>query len=283
MKNDNPLKGYFRQVKTYISLPSSKFEHQHLSAYSDFSNTRKEVGVRAMTGVDELALKNPDALLNGEAIVQVISSCIPEIKDPKKIYINDMNVALAAIKLASVGKHHVMTGTCPACKHQNNFELDLESLIQSTTLLEESYPVKIMDLQVFVKPYTFDGQLRAMALGFEESQTFKIVTGEADLPETQKIKALANAFKKLGSLKQDLIFDSVYKVRLPNGDEIVDGKHIVEFLKNAEFSHLKMLQDKIDEINKIGIDDTLDATCESCQHTWKLPVEVNPTNFFTDI
>ena len=64
----NPLSKYFRQPKIYLRLPSKgKF-------YSPGSLVMTESGelpVYAMTAKDELLIKTPDALLNGEATVEV--------------------------------------------------------------------------------------------------------------------------------------------------------------------------------------------------------------------
>ena len=43
-------------------------------------------------------LKNPDALLNGEAVASLIKSCVPDIKDPKKMFSADVDALLIAIK-----------------------------------------------------------------------------------------------------------------------------------------------------------------------------------------
>lgn len=73
----NPLKKYFRQPKVYVTLPS-KGEY-----WPDGTIEIPESGefpIYAMTAKDELAMKTPDALLNGQATVDVIQSCVPNIK-----------------------------------------------------------------------------------------------------------------------------------------------------------------------------------------------------------
>ena len=78
----NPLSKYFRQSKLYISLPS---QGKHYPAGAiDFPESG-EVEVYSMTAKDELLFKTPDALLNGQATVDVIQSCIPAIKDVQAI------------------------------------------------------------------------------------------------------------------------------------------------------------------------------------------------------
>ena len=60
----NPLKQYFRAIKMYLKIPSgTSYYSPDVITFTDGG----EVGVLPMTGNDELILKNPDALLNGEA------------------------------------------------------------------------------------------------------------------------------------------------------------------------------------------------------------------------
>ena len=72
--------GHFRSAKIYITLPSEG------KYYPDDCLDMPESGelpVMPMTAKDELALKTPDALLSGQATVDLIQSCIPNIKNAK--------------------------------------------------------------------------------------------------------------------------------------------------------------------------------------------------------
>lgn len=73
----NPLLGYMRQPKIYIRLPSNGLFWEEGSIDIPENN---EFPVYSMTAKDELTFKTPDALMNGQAIVDVIQSCMPNIK-----------------------------------------------------------------------------------------------------------------------------------------------------------------------------------------------------------
>jgi hypothetical protein len=92
----NPLKNFFRQYKLFIRLPSG--DQYYPDGTVDY-NASGEVGIMAMTGQDELILKNPDALLNGEALVQVISSCVPAVRNVRALLTNDIDALITAIGL----------------------------------------------------------------------------------------------------------------------------------------------------------------------------------------
>ena len=70
----NPLKKHLRQPKIYIKLPSQgKYWHPNAIDFPESG----ELPVYAMTARDEITFKTPDALLNGQATVDVIQSCMP--------------------------------------------------------------------------------------------------------------------------------------------------------------------------------------------------------------
>ena len=70
--NTSILKKYQRQPKLYIDLPSQG------KYYSEGSLTKhEEIEVYSMTASDEIIIKTPDALLNGEATARIIANCVP--------------------------------------------------------------------------------------------------------------------------------------------------------------------------------------------------------------
>ena len=66
--NKNPLAGHFRTPKLYTSLPSGG-DYYNLDI---IDTSLDEHAVYSMTAKDELIMKNPDALLNGDAVIQVM-------------------------------------------------------------------------------------------------------------------------------------------------------------------------------------------------------------------
>ena len=91
MLSNNPLKQYFRRPSIYLKLPSGGegYEPEVLS----MSETG-ELPIYPMTAIDEITVRTPDALYNGLAIVELIKSCMPDIKDPWAINSNDLDAIL---------------------------------------------------------------------------------------------------------------------------------------------------------------------------------------------
>ena len=97
-QNTNPLVDFYRNPKLYVTLPSGT------GHYSDDIIEMPEVGelpVYPMTSKDDILTKNPDALLNGDAVIKLVKSCVPAVKNPGELLAPDMEVLLIAIRQAS--------------------------------------------------------------------------------------------------------------------------------------------------------------------------------------
>lgn len=100
-QSTNPLASFFRQPKIYVSLPS---KGMFWTKESLEMTENGELPVYAMTAKDEIMLKTPDALISGQATVDVIQSCIPAIKDAWKMPSIDLDTILVAIRIATYGE-----------------------------------------------------------------------------------------------------------------------------------------------------------------------------------
>jgi hypothetical protein len=120
----NPLRAFFRQPAIYIRLPS---DGQFWPPGSIDMPVNRELPILPMTAIDEITYRTPDALFNGAAIVSVVQSCIPSIKNAWQMPNCDLNTILTAIRIASYGAMMAVDTTCEKCSTENNFELDLEA------------------------------------------------------------------------------------------------------------------------------------------------------------
>ena len=75
---------------------------------------------------DDLLTKNPDALLNGDAVIKLVKSCVPNVKNPGELLAPDMEAILIAIRQASSKEKYMeVNRNCPECDEPNTFNLDL--------------------------------------------------------------------------------------------------------------------------------------------------------------
>ena len=149
VKKANPLANYFRQPKLYLRLPShGKFYPEGALDTSEID----EYPVYAMTAKDELMFKTPDALMNGQATVEVIKSCVPAIKNPWQMPSLDLDAVLIAIRMATFGEQMEMHATCPSCQHFNDFTLNLVHYLDKIADTEYNTEINVSPLTIHIRP-----------------------------------------------------------------------------------------------------------------------------------
>ena len=277
---ENPLKRFYRTEVFTVALPSRGAYYSDDVVDLDDNN---EVGVMPMTAADELMLKNPDALLSGKGLANVIRSCVPAVKNPQKLLACDVEVLMIAIRRASFGDTTDLVANCPECEHRNTYELDLDGLLNRTEKLDMSYEVVLpQGLTVFLQPGTFQTMNKQNKVIFENSKVQRAL-GNAALTDDAALAILTKAFNDLKKLNFELIADSIVKIVFTdeNGEEqeITKKNYIDEYIANVEKSAVDKIAEKVEEIAKIGLERELDVKCTECGHKWSAPIEFNPVNF----
>lgn len=278
----NPLAKYFRQPQAYVKIPSSYGKFCDESAI-EYAREDHELAVYPMTAQDEIRFRNPDALLNGEAVLQTIKSCVPEIKNPKKLLKNDIDYLLAIIKNISYDGYDVSC-VCPKCKTGNQFELSLDYLIEGTAYLDESYPINMESgLTAFVTPYKYETTLKFLSISFEETKFLRTFSAdESVLDDVTKMKNLSKSINKMADLNFDIIADSILSIVNESDDvNVTDRKVIKQFLQNINRADASLIMDEVSRISEIGLLRTTSAVCANCEHEWEADVIFDPVTFFT--
>jgi hypothetical protein len=278
----NPLKKYFRQPKIYIKLPSSG------NFYPPGTLEKSENGeypVYAMTAKDELVMKTPDALMNGQATVDVIQSCFPSIKNAWQIPSVDMDAILIAIRLATYGEKLDITITIPVVEDSRTFELDLRLVLDS--LLNAAYDNEIQigeNLKAYVRPLTYKEFTQTAIKTLEEQRIFSIVNND-EMEDTKKMELFNAAFKKLTDINVDMVTNSLVKIVTPDS-ETSDPIFIKEFIDNADKDFFKAIMDHLEiQKNKFAIPIQKVATTEEDQAAGapkmvEIPITLDAASFF---
>ena len=76
----NPLLQRVRMPGQRFTLPSGGLFYNN--GELDPSCVNGELEVQPMTMVDDLVLKTPDKILNGDGMVEVIQRCVPQVLKP---------------------------------------------------------------------------------------------------------------------------------------------------------------------------------------------------------
>lgn len=278
---DNPLKKYFRQVKVYITLPS---QGKYWPAGTLDMPENGELPVYAMTAKDELTMKTPDALLNGEATVSLIQSCVPNIKNAWKLPSVDLDAILIAIRLATYGDKMDINTTVPNTDIQKSYSLDLRQVLNSLVTNKFEDIIEIENMTVHLRPLSYEEFTEASMKTFEEQRIFALVNDDK-MTEAEKIKKFSQSFMKLTELTVFTIAKSIIKIDVGE-DSVTNPAHLKEFIENVDKSfytelttHLSTQKEKF-SIKPLQIHSTDEEISEGAPSEWTLPIVFDQSNFF---
>ena len=283
IKKSNPLISFMRQPKIYIRLPSGG---EYWGEDNLELTETGEYPVYSMTAKDELMLKVPDALMNGQAVVDVIQNCIPNIKNAWATPNIDIDLILIAIRLATYGEQMEMSV-------KFGDDLDLDYTVDLRTVMDSLISQVHWDptisisenMTIFVKPLCYRDMTKSAIQSFETQKIMDVV-GNTTMSDDEKIKLFQDSFKKLTESTIGTIRDSISRIDTDQGSTD-DPEYISEFINNTDKEifnkiqkHLETLRDKntikpmqvavTDEMREKGV----------TGDTVEVPLTFDPSTFF---
>ena len=274
----NPLSQYFRTAKVYTSLPTDcHFYDPNMIETS----VNGEVAVYPLTTIDQIMLKTPDAILNGEAMIKVFHSCVPGIKDVKKLVEPDINALLIAIRIASNGPIMEIDTVCPECKTEHTFDVNLSGILETAEKLTELPSIEMDGLIIHVRPYNFEQRNLQLLNEVDESRSLNILNANTTIDENKKLEELAVHINNMANRTFDIVAKSITSITITKtGESVTDQTYISEFLKGIGKSQADVIIDQIKQLNQMGVDTKTNFQCSNCAHEWNQPIDFDPTSFF---
>ena len=271
----NPLKQYFRQPAIYMRLPTGG---KYWPAGTIDMPQNGEIPVYPMTAIDEITYRTPDALFNGQAVVSVIQSCIPNVKNAWAAPSADVNSMLVAIRLASYGHELEISSTCPSCENSDEYAIDLRHVLDQLKLPEFETTLQYGDLEIAFAPVSYENQNLTNQSQFEEQQMIQSVTN-SDLPEDEKLKRLAEAMRRITELTIEALKWSISGIRTP-GAIVSETEYIKEFLLNCDRKLFNIIRDRVIDLRQVSDLKPLDIKCDNCSHEYQQTITLDMTSFF---
>ena len=282
VENSNPLNKYFRQPAIYVSLPTGGNYPPHVVTPSKTG----EFGIMPMTAKDEIRFKTPDALMNGEGVVDVIHSCVPDIKDAWQIKSYDLDTILIAIRIATYGETMDINFTVPVANEQISHTLNLPAILEAIRSVQIKNECTLKDgLKIEVRPLTYKDITNTSLTTFQQQKLYSSVQ-DSKMTDEEKTKRFDEAFKALTELSMGLLLRNIEKITTPDGTEVTDPVQIKEFVDNADAGLITELQDKLNELRAQGSTKPakLKATEEQIKKgapaSYEIPVTFDTANFF---
>jgi hypothetical protein len=280
-KNTNPLQKYFRQPKIYLSLPSNG---KYYPAGSLEISENGEYPVFPMTARDEIMIKTPDALLNGQATASVIASCIPAIKDPFNMPSMDLDACLIAIRIATYGEMMEVSIKVPVTGEDKDFDLDLRIMLDQFSNVDYNSAIQLDGMIVNLRPLTYGEFTETSRQTFDEQRIFKVIN-DTDMSEGDKLATFTESFKKLTDLTILTLEKSIASIEV--GDDVVtDQAHIKEFIANTDQGLFESVTNHIEEqrtkfqVKPLVVDATPEEIEAGVPETYEVPVTFDQSSFF---
>ena len=275
MSESNPLKQYFRQPAIYIRLPSNG---RGWPAGSIAMPANGEIPVYPMTAIDEITYRTPDALFNGQAVIDVIQSCVPAIRDAWAVPSTDLDTILVAIRIASYGHELDIDSQCPKCQHESAFGLDLRTVIDGLKSADYNEAMQISDLTIYFRPLDYREMTANSQAQFEQQKTLQLMS-QADVTEEQKIEQLNAMMKRLVAVTVQAIAHSILEIRTP--DTVVsDQEFVLDFLNNCDRQIFNRIRDHVLALKEQSEMQPLKITCPACQHAFEQAFTLDMARFF---
>ncbi len=269
----NPLQKFFRQPKVYIQLPSKGVFYEPGALQGDWSN----VPIFAMTGMDEIIMKTPDALFTGDATAKVIESCCPYIKNAKTMPSIDIDAILVGIRIATFGTVMNITQVCPHCGEENDYEINLSNILDYFNSLKFVNNVEISsDITIRVRPLQYDEMSYFSIENFKLQKTLRQV---AELPDEEKQKQIDLIYDKLSELQLQLFLTAIESVHV-EGIAVTEKVHIEEWLRNSERDAYKHIKSKLEENKEIWNIPPQSVKCNNCGSENTVIITLDQSNFF---
>jgi hypothetical protein len=274
----NPLSKHFRQPATYFKLPS---QGRFWAAGTLELPVTGEIPVYPMTARDEITLRTPDALLNGQGVVDVIQSCCPNIKNAWAMPSIDVDAVLLNIRIASYGNSMDFDTKCPACGEESSFALDVSGLISQLQAPDYDTALSVEGLQIKLQPQPYIEINKASQIQFTEQQILRTVN-DSNITDEEKKQKTDDYLKKLINLNVAICAKSTREIITEEGVSVSDAAFIEEFYNEASYKILKEVQARLGVIAEaVGIKPVA-VTCdqESCQNKYEVPLNFDYANFF---
>lgn len=273
--DNNPLKQYFRRPAVYMKLPSNGY------GYPDGSIDIPENGelpVYPMTAIDEITARTPDALYNGIAVIELIKSCIPNIKNPWAVTNVDLDAILVAVKAASSPSGEMdVESACPACEEVSTYKANLSAMLMDIHGADFTKTLSIGEIHIQFQPINYKDINEASLQQMQLQSLFQQAENEED--EDKRNDLLQGGLKKITDLTMNLLSKSIQQISTPN-TIVTEKEFILDYLQNCDKNTYFAIRDYSAALRKESELKPMKVKCIHCEHEYEQEITLNPSDFF---
>jgi len=235
------------------------------------------IPVYGMTGMDEIIMKTPDALLTGESNIRVIESCCPSIKNAKELSVIDTDLIFTAIRIATFGSNMEVEKTCKHCGELSDYTVDLNRLVEHFSNVKFANELVLDDLVIKMQPLTYEQSNDFGMRNFQLQQKFSQAQQLEDEKEQQRI--LNSLFDELGRMQNELYSLSIESVQTAKIN-VTERAYIDEWLANCDRSVFARIKDQFEKNRDLLMIPTFTLECSNCHEANDITITMDQTTFF---
>jgi len=272
----NPLKQFFRQPAIYLSLPSGG---HHWPATALTMPENREFPVYPMTAIDEITYRTPDALFSGQAVINVIHSCLPNIKNAWEVPGVDLNAILIAIRIASYGHEMELATKCPKCETESDFGIDLRMVLDSIREPDYGTPIQHGDLEITLMPVSYRNQNQVGLKQYEQQRNVQQIQSDTSTSDEEKIKRLNEIMHLITEITIETLKYSIASIRTPDA-LVTEIDFIRDFLVNCDRKLYQEIRDRVIELRTSSDLKPFEVVCPNCSHKHEQTLTLDQAAFF---
>ena len=254
----NPLLERVKIPGETIRLPSGGIFYTNGELSPDVKHG--EIHVYPLTTISEIMLRSPDKLLSGDALVDVLAQCAPQILKPMELLSKDVDFLMTALRKVTYGNLMDVSFThdCENAK-EHNYSVDLSKIMAASkpinpTTVNNTFVLTLSNNQVVkLQPMKFNNVIEIMQSVQEQSQDDKAIG-------RQLMKSVACMITAV--------------------DEIQSTDMIIEWLTTIPTTWFNHISKTIESISEWGPDFVYTDRCKDCGKEIDLSVSLNPLTFF---
>ena len=257
--SDNPLLERARIPGERFSIPSLGIFYTNGELSEDTESG--EIYLYPMTTLDELLLKTPDQLFNGESIEKIFKRCSPNILKPLELLSKDVDYILTCLRKISFGEFTLIDYKHD-CKNaeKHEYSINVSKFISSTKKLD---PTRVE--KDYVKTLSNDQVIRLIPPRFQK--TLKIYQAAMNNDEISPESLTDDVLDSIASMIQEV-------------DGIKDFNMIKEWLGILTPLIIKEISGFVMHISEWGPDFSTIIKCKDCGEDINISSEINPIRFF---
>lgn len=265
----NPLTAGFKKIPGLSVLLPTKAILYNSEQVKESVLRSGEIHIHPMSAKDELILKSPDLLLNGEAFRMVVRRCIPEILEPLDLYQPDVDAVMIGLRIVTYGEELAMRVDNPFYdREKEGSQRELDYSINLKPVLSQSKFAK--DKKEFMTVLENKQVVTMAPIRFREG--IEII--QADLNELN-IENKEEIFEKRLQIFEDTMLAMILEV-----DGITDKKQLKEWLGGMPVSMFKAISEKVDFLASLGPNLITKIKDPITNETWEVSLPINPADFF---